>query len=126
MTLNMDEVIQLSAEKRHAYLLTQVTLNQKIWILTDEHGCVMLNSDDEDCVPVWPSEQFAKYWATGDWSDCSPLAISLTDWFERWTKGLEGDGVSIAVFPNPDEEGVVVFPDIFDQELKQKASKKLN
>ena len=126
MTLNMDEVIQLSAEKRHAYLLTQVTLNQKIWILTDEHGCVMLNSEDEDCVPIWPAEQFAKYWATGDWADCSPLAIPLQDWFDRWTKGLEGDGVSIAVFPNPDEEGVVVFPDIFDQELKQKASKKLN
>ncbi len=24
----------------------------EVWILTDEHGCVMLNTEDEDCVPV--------------------------------------------------------------------------
>lgn len=127
MSLDMESVIQLSAEKRHAYLLTQVNINQKIWILTDEHGCVMLNSEDEDCVPIWPAKEFAEYWATGEWSDCKPQAIPLKDWFERWTHGLEGDGVAIAVFPNPDEEGVVVFPDTFEQELKQASkSSKLN
>ncbi|GAB2687191.1 DUF2750 domain-containing protein [Aliiglaciecola sp. 3_MG-2023] len=126
MSSQFHDVIQLSPEKRHAYLLTQATIHQKIWILTDEHGCVMLNSEDEDCVPVWPSEEFAKYWATGDWADCTPKAITLSDWFERWTRGLEGDGVNIAVFPNPDEEGIVVFPDVFDSELKERNRSKLN
>ncbi|GAA6186032.1 MULTISPECIES: DUF2750 domain-containing protein [Alteromonadaceae] len=126
MPSQLNDVIQMSPEKRHAYLLTQVTINQKIWILTDEHGCVMLNSEDEDCVPVWPSEEFAEYWATGDWAQCTPKAIPLQDWFERWTGGLEEDGVNIAVFPNPDEEGIVVFPDVFDSELKQRSQSKLN
>ena len=48
MSKDMNEILQMPADKRHAYLLTQVTLNKQIWILTDEHGCVMLNSDDED------------------------------------------------------------------------------
>ncbi|GAC15049.1 DUF2750 domain-containing protein [Aliiglaciecola lipolytica] len=126
MPTQLNDVIQMSPEKRHAYLLTQVTIHQKIWILTDEHGCVMLNSEDEDCVPVWPSQEFAEYWATGDWANCTPKAIALKDWFERWTGGLEGDGVNIAVFPNPDEEGIVVFPDVFDSELRKKSQSKLN
>lgn len=126
MSKDMNEILQMPAEKRHAYLLTQVTLNKQIWILTDEHGCVMLNSDDEDCVPIWPAQEFADYWATGDWAACTPKAIPLQDWFDRWTDGLEGDGVCIAVFPNPDEEGIVIFPDVFDSELRQKHPSKLN
>ena len=75
MSKDMNEILQMPADKRHAYLLTQVTLNKQIWILTDEHGCVMLNSDDEDCVPVWPAQEFADYWATGYWSStCSDSA----------------------------------------------------
>ncbi|GAB5381469.1 MAG: DUF2750 domain-containing protein [Aliiglaciecola sp.] len=126
MSAQFNDIIQMPAEKRHAYLLTQVSLHKKLWILTDEHGAVMLNSDDEDCVPVWPGEEFAKYWATGDWADCNPQAISLEDWLARWTSGLEGDGVCVAVFPNPEEEGVVVFPDVFDSELREKSKTKLN
>ena len=30
----------------------------------------MLNSEEEDCVPVWPNEEFALQWATGEWSEC--------------------------------------------------------
>jgi hypothetical protein len=126
MSLDTHEILQMSADKRHAYLLTQVAINRQIWILTDEHGCVMLNSEDEDCVPVWPAQEFAQFWATGDWANCTAKAIPLQDWLERWTDGLEGDGVNIAVFPNPDEEGVVVFPDVFDKELRQKHPSKLN
>ncbi|WJG08901.1 DUF2750 domain-containing protein [Aliiglaciecola sp. LCG003] len=126
MSIELDEIVQMSAEKRHAYLLSQVSLNKQIWILTDEHGCVMLNSEDEDCVPVWPAREFAQSWATGEWAECEPKAISLNDWYERWTKGLEGDGVCIAVFPNPEEEGIVVFPDVFDSELRKKEQTKLN
>ena len=52
MSKDMNEILQMPADKRHAYLLTQVTLNKQIWILTDEHGCVMLNSDDDALVEL--------------------------------------------------------------------------
>ena len=34
------------------YLFKQLYLNKELWILSDSHGCVMLNSDDEDCVRI--------------------------------------------------------------------------
>ena len=96
---------------------------RQIWILTDEHGCVMLNTEDEDCVPVWPHQELAEQWATGEWENCKAEAISLNKWHSRWTYGLEDDELAVVVFPNQNEEGVVLFPDEFDFELKKQASK---
>jgi len=119
---NINDVLSMSPDKRYVFLLKEVAKSKEIWILTDEDGCVMLNSDDEDYVPVWPSQEFAQYWATGDWAECVPLAIPLKDWLSRWTNGLEGDEVSIAAFPNPDEEGLILLPDMFDEDLRKECS----
>lgn len=117
--MDIMSILQMSPDQRQSYLVKQVNQHQKIWILTDEHGCVMLNSEDEDCVPVWPDEAFAKLWATGDWAHCEPLAIELDAWYSRWTQGLTDDDICVAVFPNPEEEGLVVFPDVFEQALRK-------
>ncbi len=113
------KIQQSSAEKRLSYSVEEIKNNKEIWILTDEHGCVMLNTDDEDCVPIWPNEEFAKDWATGEWADCAPQSIELSVWQERWTSGLEDDQVAIAVFPNPGEDGLVLDPDEFSYEISK-------
>jgi hypothetical protein len=123
---NTDEIKninQFTPEQRIAYLVKESVSNKQLWILTDEDGCVMLNTEDEDCTPVWPSESFAQAWATGEWSECKPKAIDLTTWHSRWTSGLEDDDVAIAVFPNENEEGLVISAQEFDFELKTKAKK---
>lgn len=124
MSPELDSIRSQDAETRFKYLLNEVTNHGEIWILTDEHGCVMLNTDDEDCVPVWPNRDFAQAWATAEWSECEPKSISLKTWQERWTRGLEGDDVSVVVFPNPEEDGLVLFPDEFDVELSKQLKKR--
>lgn len=119
------ETIQgYDAEKRFSYLLKEVIENRQIWILTDEHGSVMLNTEDEDCVPVWPNKEFSDSWATGEWENCKSESISLNKWHSRWTHGLADDDLAIVVFPNQDEEGVILYPDEFDQELQKQAKKR--
>ena len=71
------DIAQYSPEQRLDYLVKEIIKNQKVWILTDDDGCVMLNTDDEDCAPVWPSEAFAQAWATGEWADCKAISIDL-------------------------------------------------
>lgn len=117
------EIQAFDAEKRYKYLVKEVVTNREIWILVDEHGCVMLNTEDEDCVPVWPNKEFAEAWATGDWAKCKAESISLNKWHSRWTHGLEDDELAVVIFPNQDEDGLVVFPDELDFELKQQAKK---
>ena len=78
---------------------------------------MLLNCEDEECVPVWPHEEAAQDWAQGDWADCHPHAVSLTDWQARWTKGLREDGFAIAMFPNLQEEAIVMSAEEFDDDI---------
>ncbi|TYK66533.1 DUF2750 domain-containing protein [Colwellia echini] len=114
---------QYDEEKRLNYLLQQVISNKEIWILADEHGCVMLNTDDEDCVPVWPNEEFALRWATDEWQECKAQAISLNKWYSRWSNGLADDELALVTFPNQDNEGLVLFPEEFEEALLKETKK---
>ncbi|QHJ11730.1 hypothetical protein FX988_01965 [Paraglaciecola mesophila] len=120
---SIDRIERYTPEERLRYLVKEVVSHKQIWILTDQDGCVMLNSEDEDCAPVWPNQEFAQLWATGEWQDCEPKAIPLEKWYASWTQGLEEDDVFIAVFPNQDEEGLIISPQELDYELKQQAKK---
>jgi hypothetical protein len=120
----VETIARYDSEKRYTYLLKEVSQSQQIWILNDEDGCVMLNTEDDDCVPVWPNKEFAEAWATGEWADCKAKGIDLKKWLSDWTPGLEEDELAIVIFPNHDEDGLVVYPDEFDHELRKKAAQK--
>jgi hypothetical protein len=102
---------------------TQETLNamrkaDAIWILKDEHGCMMLTTDDDDGVPVWSSQQDAMAWATEDWAHCEAHAIDIQTWKKKWTQGLTGDDLVIMINPSEfQEHGVVLTPIEFEQAL---------
>ncbi|ADV86854.1 DUF2750 domain-containing protein [Vibrio vulnificus] len=125
--LSQDQIRTINSydqEQRLRYCVKEIVAQRQVWILTDEHGCVMLNTEEEECVPVWPNREFAEEWATGDWQACQAESISLNKWHSRWTRGLEDDELSVVVFPSINEEGVVLFPDEFDFELKKQAAKR--
>lgn len=123
----LDLIAGYDAEKRFDHLISRVVETGELWILTDQQGSVMLNTDDEDCVPVWPELEFAEQWATGDWSDCEAMSITLKQWNHRWTPGLEEDGFAVIVFPLPgangDEDGLVVWPEELDMMLTKEVKR---
>lgn len=120
----IDELLSQDENTRLNYTVKTIAAENTIWILTDEHGAVMLNTEDEDCVPVWPNEEFAMRWATDDWKTCKPLAVSFNKWQSRWTQGLMDDELSLVVFPNENEQGLVLFPDEFEQEVSKAKRKR--
>lgn len=122
-TIDSQTLSKYTPEQRLQYLVKQVVQHKQVWILTDEDGCVMLNTEDEDCTPVWPSETFAQAWATEEWANCQAKPIDLKTWHSRWTDGLEQDDVAIAVFPSEDQDGLVISAAEFDFELKNQARK---
>lgn len=117
------QILQMDDAQRATYFLKEVVENSQLWILTDEHGCVMLNTEEEDCVPVWPNQEFAEAWATEEWQECKPEAIGLNKWFSRWSSGLADDELAVVVFPSQSEQGLVYYPDELEQDLKQQQSK---
>lgn len=125
-TEQLNEIEGYDPEKRLTYLLQQVVSNKEVWILADEHGCVMLNTEDEDCVPVWPNEAFALRWINDEWQDCQAQSISLNKWYSRWSHGLADDELSLVTFPNQENQGLVLFPEEFEEALLKETKKQNN
>ena len=106
----LDTLPTLPAQSRYDFLLKAIVENQTVWTLSSDQGVVLMSSDGDDCLPIWPAAEFAQQWASDDWSDCEPLAIDLDAWQQRWLPGMQQDGLVIAVFPGQREEGIVLEP----------------
>jgi len=117
--LSTQQLENYNCEQRFQYFLQQAVAQKEVWILTDDQGCVMLNTEDEECVPVWPSFEAAQAWANGEWQDCEAAAIDLKTWQLRWSEGLEQDGFYVVVFPIEDNEGTVIHPQDLDADLRK-------
>ncbi len=101
----------LSPDSRYDYFVEKIVAGGEVWSLAGEDGWVVMTSDDgEECLPVWPHEDFAAEWATGEWADCKPTAVALNEWVGRWTPGMEKDGTLLAIFPDEESEGTIVAP----------------
>ncbi|MBD5771393.1 DUF2750 domain-containing protein [Marinomonas sp. SM2066] len=106
--LSTDERIQLLVapdSQRLDYFVEQAKATELVWSLSNEEGYVMVETDDGDCVMVWPDAEFASQWAVDDWDDCEPVSVSLEVFKSEWLPSLTLDNVTVAVFPNIEDEG---------------------
>ena len=106
--LSLDQRIQLLAatdDVRLEFFVNSVKEHQSVWSLSNEEGFVMVETDDGDCVMVWPDADFAAQWAVEEWDDCEPVEISFETFTTLWLPSLEKDHVTLAVFPNIEDEG---------------------
>ena len=110
-TEELARITSLDAEQRYAYFVQAVADLEKIWILVDDDGFVLVSAEDERCIPVWPHAELAEQWIEGEWSHCAAQAVDVDTWLDKWISGLNGDELAIAVLPDTDGPGVVVLPD---------------
>ncbi|SBS26662.1 hypothetical protein MAQ5080_00582 [Marinomonas aquimarina] len=106
--LSLDQRIQLLAspdDVRLEYFVDSVKQHKVVWSLSNEEGFVMVETDEGDCVMVWPDADFAAQWAVEEWDDCEPVEVSLETFQTMWLPSLEQDNITLAVFPNIDDEG---------------------
>ena len=114
---DLNKLSLLDAEQRYDYFIQAVADLEKIWILVDEEGFVLVDADEERCIPVWPHAELAQLWINGDWAQCQAQAVDIATWLDKWTSGLDGDELAIAVFPHAQEPGVVIGPEEFSETL---------
>jgi hypothetical protein len=107
----LNDMLEANQQQRAQFFDRLVNQHQQIWILHDQDGAVMLTTDEEDCIPVWPTAEAAELWRNEEWSDCEAMPVQLSDWFQRWTVGMQDDELCVAVFPLPGEEGMVLLPE---------------
>ncbi|TRY32582.1 DUF2750 domain-containing protein [Aliiglaciecola sp. M165] len=110
--LSSDEFVEISKlqpEERFDYALTAMVENRELWGLFGENGWLLLQAEEDACVPIWPHESFAKAWEKDDFPDCTPKKIDLDAWLNQWLPGMQKNGTLVLVFPiGDDEEGIML------------------
>ncbi len=107
---DIKKVTKLDAEQRYDYFVNAGVDLEQIWILMDDEGFVLVTAEGEQCIPVWPHAELADLWIEGELAGCQSKAVDISTWLDKWTTGLNGDELSVAVSPHAEEPGVVISP----------------
>jgi hypothetical protein len=99
--------LQLNADYRYDHFISKVAQHQLLWVLKGDKGLLLLESEGDVCLPLWPHPDYAQAWIKDELASYELQSITLEIFLKRWAEGLEQDGIAVAVFPLPDESGLV-------------------
>ena len=102
--------LQLNADYRFDHFISKLVEHEELFVLTDEHGVMMLTTEEEDCIRCGRIPTTPRPGPKVEWPSAKPQSITLKVWLERWVDGMEQDELCVAVFPTPDQEGIVLDP----------------
>ncbi len=105
-------ITHMSPEERFEFALQRIVENQQLWGLFGDNGWLLLQAEEDACLPIWPDEHFAQAWEKDDFPDCKPKVISLDEWMNQWLPGMANNGTLLLMFPlSDDEEGIMLEAD---------------
>ncbi|MCC1496163.1 DUF2750 domain-containing protein [Alcanivorax sp. 1008] len=94
------------AELRYDQFIERISGKEELWVLSDGESFALLNSDGEDCLPLWADAESARLWSNDP--ALVPREVPLAAWFERWVPGLTADNIMVAVNPGESGDAVVL------------------
>lgn len=118
----LKNILSFPAAKRYSYFIGKVCDFEEIWGLHAD-GWAMASSDSgEKAIPFWPEKDFAEVCANGSWRGYSPKVIKLEDFANKWIPGMAKDGCILAIFPTPEDKGILINPDKVLKDLEEEFS----
>jgi hypothetical protein len=118
-----ESVLALPPQTRYEYFIKRSASHGELWGLHGVQGWVIAEDDHgEKHFPIWPHRRFAQACSSGPWAAESPRSIDIDEWVEAWTPQLERDGLRIAVFQTPEDEGIGVSVERLKRDLEAELS----
>ena len=112
MTTQAEQESQLPARERAELLVDRVLENKVIWGLMGAEGWIMVDSETQTCLPLWPDEASVAFWQRKDLPDSKPQAIALDEFTGTWLPGLKKNQIGLVLFPSGSlREGIVTSAD---------------
>lgn len=111
------QILGLAAGERASAFFQLVADWEEAWGLKDSAGWIV--SRDSGSLPLWPHSAFAEACAHGVWESTVPESISIDELLEDLLPLLEEDGLRVAVFPAPDDPGIVMPPGDLRERLEK-------
>lgn len=112
MTTQAEQESQLPARERAELLVDRVLESKMIWGLMGAEGWIMVDSETQTCLPLWPDEASVACWQRKDLPDSKPQAIALDEFTGTWLPGLKKNQIGLVLFPSGSlREGIVTSAD---------------
>ncbi|MGY5450661.1 DUF2750 domain-containing protein [Agarivorans sp. MS3-6] len=108
---------RLTTKQRYQQFIEQARKTQQVWTLSDEQGCLIIETGEEKVLLLWSDQALAEHWASKDHVGFKALAINLTELIDKWLPGMTNDGFDLAVAPSFSGEGTIVAPLDLSEEL---------
>jgi hypothetical protein len=119
-----DAVIRLSGPDRYKHFISRIADWQQVWTLKQPDGFVTMGDDEGHvCIPLWPHPDYATALGTGEWATCKPEEIDLAPFRNKWIPGMIRDNYFAAIFPTPQEKGVVVSAKRLQEDLAEELAR---
>jgi uncharacterized protein DUF2750 len=118
--IEADEVrglLALPAAERAVAFFQLVADWEEAWGLADPAGWVVAR--ETNALPLWPHAAFAESCARGRWQGALPAAVSLDELDDDLLAILAADGLSVAVFPTPQDPGILLSVSAFRERLER-------
>ncbi len=120
---HFSSVASLPPRERYDYFIKKVADWGELWGLFDNGWATLADNEEKECMPVWPHEEFARHYATGDWQRFVPRRIELQEWISKWTQRLTDDLRKVAIFPVPAGKCTTAAPDRLRHDLEEELDK---
>lgn len=102
------QLLALPAEDRAIQFFQLLADWEEGWGLRDDEGWVVASATD--ALPLWPHATLAAACAVGPWEGALPEPVSLDEMLEELLPLLAEDSLQVAVFPSPDDPGLLLPP----------------
>jgi hypothetical protein len=115
-------VISMSPQDRYWYFVRHVADWEQVWTLQHQDGTWVSSTADggPTSYPFWPEKEFALAVAKDEWAATLAVAISLSEFMDRWLSRMKDKGERVGVFWDAESlTGVDVEPGVLLDDLRK-------
>lgn len=100
----------MQEEERLAHVLDSMMKNKSVIGLMGDSGWILMTSNGETYLPIWPNETLAMAWGEVESPNAKPKEIEKDEWLEAWLPGMAKNGTLVLVCPLLDEQDHTLLP----------------
>ncbi|HID69966.1 MAG TPA: DUF2750 domain-containing protein [Desulfobacterales bacterium] len=119
----MSNLLSMPGDARSRYFVRKIADFEAVWGLFEEGWAMVADDNGQEAIPFWPEKELAELCVKGKWEIYHPKRIKLQDFLLKWLPGMKNDGLSVAIFPTPNDKGIIFSPtkllSMLKVELKQ-------
>ena len=116
-------VTALAGPERYSHFVKVVADQRKAWGLYQDGWALTADEDGNFYFPLWPAKPYAEQCVLGVWKDYAAKEIDLEDLLNSLMPKLASSGSLLAIFPTPQEKGVVPPLELLETDLRSELSR---